>query len=506
MTRVGALENTVKNQSQQIEKLLQDHQVAQRYIRWLEEQLKLNKHRLYGRRSETTDALQLALFDETECEPLPDADISALDEKILVTQRSKKHRGRKIDTTQLPRERCVHDLPEFEKICTCGCALEKIGEDVSEQIDYVPPVFTVIEHVTPKYTCRPCHKIVSAPKPDDSPIPKSMATARLIAEVMIEKYEHHLPLYRQEKIFLQHGAQIPANTLGNWVMQGADALSPLREALFNQLNQVKVLQADETPVKVLKPDKKGYFWGFHSCDRTNRFVVFEFHLTRAARVANQRLINFQGILQTDGYSGYNELRRRSGIINLGCWDHARRKFVEVIKVSGQNESGMAGKLLKLINQLYDIERSAKELGPEQRHKLREEQSQPILAQIYQQVAEVNAPPKSGLGEAVTYLLNNRVYLCEYIHHGEAEMTNCWIENQIRPFTLGRRNWLFVGNEDSANKAALLYSLIQTCKINKINPREYLTYVLKQVHKIRRKQVDPVSLLPQFIDKNLLKSQ
>lgn len=219
----------------------------------------------------------------------------------------------------------------------------------------------------------------------------------------------------------------------------------------------------------------------------------------------QRLKNFQGILQTDGYSGYNELRRRAGIIAIGCWDPARRKFVEVIKVS-HSDQGMAGKLLAVINRLYEVERSTKELSALQQQKLRQEQSKPILDEIYSLAAVVNAPPKSGLGEAITYLLNNRIYLCEYVNHGEAEMTNCWIENQIRPFALGRRNWLFLGNEVSANKAALLYSLIQSCKINQINPRSYLIYVLKQTHKMRRKQVDPVSLPPQFIDKNFLKSQ
>jgi transposase len=348
LTRLEELENLVQAQSLRIEKLQQDYQKVQGYAHWLEEQLKLNKQRLYGRSSEGSEGLQLALFDEAECEPLPNADADTLDEKILVIQRrSKKRNGRKIDTSRLPRERCIHDLSADEKICGCGCAMEKIGEDVTEQIDYVPAVFKVIEHVTPKYACRPCHQIKAASRPEISPIPKSMATAGLIAEVIIEKYDYHLPLYRQAKIFLQHGADIPANTLGNWVMQGAEALLPLREALFNQINSIHVLQADETPVKILKPNQKGYFWGFHSCDPSNRFIVFEFNLSRAARIANLRLKHFQGILQTDGYSGYKELSRRSGVIAIGCWDHARRKFVEVIKVS-QNETGMAGKLLTVL--------------------------------------------------------------------------------------------------------------------------------------------------------------
>jgi len=291
--------------------------------------------------------------------------------------------------------------------------------------------------------------------------------------------------------------------LGNWVMGAAEVLLPLGEALWEQFLRVGVLQADETPVKILKPDKQGYLWGYHSCTPLNRFIVFEFSLTRASVNVDQRLKDYKGLLQTDGYSGYNGQRNKEDVINVGCWDHARRKFTDVIKINGQNKTGKAGEMLNLIGKLYEVEREAKGKSFDERKQLRQEKAKPVLELIHSKLQKMNAPPQSALGKAVQYGLNQWLYLSSYVDYGEVEISNCWMENQIRPFALGRKNWLFVGNETSANKAALLYSLIQTCKLNNINARVYLEYVLGQSHKMRRKEVDPIVLLPQFIDKKLL---
>jgi len=395
----------------------------------------------------------------------------------------------------------VHDLDEADKVCPCGCTLEKIHDKVSEQIDYVPAQLKVIKHVQPQYTCRKCHTMTAKKKPGY--MGKSMATVEFIADVIIKKYDHHLPLYRQSKILEQAGASIPDNTLCNWVMNAAKELAPLGEAQWKQLDAVDYLQADETPVKVLKPDKKGYLWGYHSCTPGNRFVCFEFALSRGGEIPNSRLANFQGLLQTDGYSGYNSQRRDSGIITLGCWDHARRKVLNAIKVANNNKTGVAGQLIKRIKNLYKIEKTIKSASNENRYQVRQAQSKPILDDIYQIFTNTNAPPKSALGVAITYLSNQWNELIRYVDYGQAHMSNCLMENHIRPFAVGRKNWMFVGNELSANRAALLYSLILSCKMNHINPKDYLVYVLKQTHLIRRKQVDPTTLLPQFIDKSLL---
>lgn len=490
-----------KKISEQNEKIIS----LEKELIWLKEQIKLGQQARFGKSTETSEALQVKLiFNEETCgEAESLACVEETHESITYTRRKVKQRGRNLDTSQLEREVRLHDLLEAEKICACGCVLERIGEDTSEQIEHIREQLKVIEHVRPKYTCRQCQSLKAAKKPE-SPLPKSMAGSSLITDVIIKKYEHHLPLYRQSKLFAAQGLDIPDNTLGNWVMGAGEVLLPLREAGWQQLKSIGILQVDETPVKMLKPEQEGYLWAYHSCEPGHRFILFEFCLTRAGHHVNKRLESYRGFLQTDGYSGYNSLRKQEGIIHVGCWDHCRRKFVEVVKISGQNKSGKAGDMLQIIAKLYEIESEIKGKPFAERKDMRQKRTKPILELLHARLQKINAPPQSALGKAVFYALNQWPYLSKYVDYGEVEISNCWVENQIRPFAVGRRNWLFVGNEGSANKSALLYSLIQTCKLNAIEPRKYLEYVLNQVHKIRRKEIVPVNLLPQFIDKNLLK--
>lgn len=487
-----------------ITELQQENALLKAKVAWFEEQFKLLRQRKFGRQTEKTSVMQLTVFDDFEADEVTETiePLSAETEQVTYERKKPTKNGRNIDTTHLPRERCVHDLPEDKKICACGCALEKIGEDCAEQLEFIPASIKVIEHVRPKYTCRACETITAAPKPEQ-PIAKCLAAASLITEVIVKKYDHHQPLYRQSVIFAQEGIELPDNTLGNWVMKAAELLLPLQDALWRQIPHTRYLQVDETPVKVLYPDKKAYMWAYHGIDANNRFVIFDFNLSRGANVVNARLEDFQGLLQTDGYGGYNTQRKKIDIINLGCWDHARRKFVEAIKICNDNTQGIAGWLLTSINKLYKIERQYKDAHPNQRHQARQKEAKPLLAAIFDKAANASVLPNSAVGKAVTYLLNNQPYLTEYIHHPQALISNCLIENLIRPFALGRKNWLFVGNEASAQKSALLYSLIQTCKLNHINPRHYFNYILMQVHAMRRDEVEPRLLLPQFIDTALL---
>ncbi len=479
--------------------LKNDLEKVKQKLAWYEEQIRLGKQRQFGKASEKSESLQLPLFDDAEEDP---NDAPKEPTETITYSRKKKTVGRKIDTTHLPRKRLVHDLSDEEKQCSCGCQMELMGEDISEQLEYIPAQVKVIEHVVPKYTCRKCETIKTAPKPE-TPIAKSMATASLLTEVIISKYEHHLPLYRRSKMFLQEGIDIPDNTLGNWVMKSGELLEPLGAALYAELNNVKVLQADETPVKVLDINKKGYMWGYHSCDLNNRFVIFEYNQSRSATVVNNRLSGYEGILQTDGYAGYNGMRAKAEIINIGCWAHCRRKFADVVKIT--KKAGKAHEAVSRIRKLYAVEDKAKGLSFAERKKLRQKESVPILDKMYKwlQLSINQAPPQSALGKAFGYMHNQWQYLYEYAQHGDVEIDNNWIENQIRPFALGRKNWLFVGNQKGADVAALLYGLIQTCKLNNINARRYITYVLNQTGKLRRGEVDSKALLPQFIDKNLL---
>lgn len=481
-------------------KLKNELEKSKKKVLWYEEQIKLWKERQYGKKSETLHLLQLPLFDEVEAEKESKTEEEL--ETIKYT-RKKKVAGRKIDTSKLVRESRIHDLTEEEKKCfCCGNELQKIGEDKSEQLEYIPAQLKVIEHIRPKYTCKNCETIKAAKKPE-SPIAKSMAGASLITEIIISKYEHHLPLYRRSKMFLQEGVDLPANTLGNWVMQAGEVLFPLKEALILQLAKIKVLQVDETPLKVLKKDSKSYMWCYQSYGHDNRFVIFEYSDNRKGSVADKMLENYQGILQTDGYTGYNRLRGKTGIINIGCWAHCRRKFAEIVKIT--KVTGKAHEVISYIRKLYTIEEDARDLSFAARKKLRQEKAKPILDKMYKwlQRSYTTTPPQSGLGRAIYYAFNQWKYLYEYINHGEAEIDNNWCENQIRPFALGRKNWLFAGNTRGAKNAALLYSLIQSCKLNGINARQYFNYILQQAHKLRRGEVDATSLLPQFFDKNLL---
>lgn len=484
----------------QIETLSHENTDLKNQLEWFKNQFMLANQRKYGKSSETAVSINLSFFDEKmPIEDLKDKQ-ELTDTETVTYTRKKKSKGRNFDVSKFPKEQIIHDLDEKDKICSCGEALQKAGEDTSIQVDHIPETFKVIEHVTLKYCCRRCETIKSGKKPL-SAIPKCMATAGFIAEVIIKKYEQHLPLHRQSKIFSQLGADIPDNTLGNWVMRAAEVLEPLGQAMRDQIPKVHVLQADETKVQTLKPNKKGYLWGYHGCDPGNRFILFEYSPSRGAHVPNKALKDFAGILQTDGYSGYSDLRASSLVVSVGCWDHCRRKFTDVIKVADNERKGKAAKLVLLIDRLYEIERKASQMSFDERKAHRHEHAKPVLETIKHAVVEINAPPKSLLGVAITYISNQWPYLYEYINYGEVSISNCWIENQIRPFAVGRRNWLFTGTPESANKAALLYSLIQSCKLNNINARAYLKYALNQSHAMRCGDMSPTLLLPQFIDQS-----
>jgi transposase len=477
---------------------------AEKKIDLLIEQIKLSKLRHFGKKTETSGQLQLELvFDEIE--ELQDETATESSEELTETityTRKKKTVGRKIDTSNLPREQIVYDLTEEEKRCKCGGQLKKFGEDKSEQLEYIPAQIKVIEHVCSKYSCDCCEIVKTAVKPE-MPIAKCMAAPGLITEVVIKKYEHHIPWYRQSKIFAQDGIDIPANTICNWFLKAGEVLEPLNTALKDQLNHTGILQVDETPVKVLKKESKGYMWCYHSCEPKNKFILYEYSNSRESQSVNDNLKNYQGILQTDGYSGYDAIGKKDGIIKLGCWAHCRRKFAEVVKIS--SSTGKAHEVIKWIGKLYQIESLAREQQFDfaARKKIRQEQAPAILEKIHELVTKSTVSSKSALGRAMLYTVNQWKELNGYVNHGEAEIDNNWVENQIRPFAIGRKNWLFLGNETAGNTAAFFYSILQTCRMNNIDARKYLIYALLQACKMRRGEVEPNTILPQFIDKSLL---
>ena len=421
--------------------------------------------------------------------------------------RSKNTRGLRFDTSGLPRHSVIHDLTEAEKQCGhCHLALHKIGQEISEQVEIIPTRYCVIEHVRMKYGCRCCDKIIMAPKPL-APLPKCAAGASFLTDILVNKYQAHLPLYRQSKLMKNDNFCVPDNTLGNWVLQSGKALWIMMEALWEILKG-DYLQVDETPVKVLASEKQGYVWTYFAphFGPGKGLVVFEFSETRSGKVAEDRLKNFAGLLQTDGYGGYNGLRKRATITGFGCITHARRKFHDALKVSG-DKKGIAHEMLERLKPLYALEARLREAKAtfHTRKRLRQKIAYPILKEIHRwlKLQRPNVPEKSQLGKAISYTLTQWPYLIAYIRHGAAEIDTNGVENKIRPVALGRRNWLFIGNAESGKIHALFFSLVSSCILNGLNPRVYLHYLLTQVHALRKKEIDPVTLLPDRIDKKVL---
>lgn len=453
----------------------------------LKEQLNLRKQRQFGKKTEADHSDSPSTGTQT----------------VASYTRSKRGRGSRFDISGLPRHTVIHDLPEEQKQCTC-CkqALHVIGQEVAEQVEIIPARYCVIEHVRMKYGCRACDKIVMADKPM-APIPKCAAGASLLTDVLVNRYFAHLPLYRQAKLMHSQQLLVPDNTLGNWVMKSGEALMMMHDALWGILKQ-RYLQVDETPVTVLESDKKGYIWSYYAPHVGSGLVVFEFSETRAGAVAEARLHDFNGLLQTDGYNGYVNLRKQKPrVIGLGCITHARRKFDEVIKISGDH-NGIAAEMLKKLQPLYYLEAHMRTLrcNFHTKKRLRQKVAYPQLTEIHRWLKQQrhHVLLKSQLGKAIDYTLKQWPYLIAYTRHGMAEIDTNYVENKIREIALGRRNWLFIGNPNSGKIHALFYSLVLSCVLNKLNPRVYLHYLLTQVHKLRKKEIDPTTLLPDRIDR------
>jgi hypothetical protein len=339
-----------------------------------------------------------------------------------------------------------------------------------------------------------------------APIPKCAAGASLLTDVLVNRYFAHLPLYRQAKLMHSQQLLVPDNTLGNWVMKSGEAMMMMYDALWSILNQ-RYLQVDETPVTVLESDKKGYIWSYYAPHIGQGLVVFEFSETRSGSVAESRLKDFSGLLQTDGYHGYAKLRKQTPrVIGLGCITHARRKFDEVIKISG-DQNGIAAEMLKKLQPLYYLEAHMRTLqcNFHTKKRLRQKIAYPQLKDLHRWLMQQrrHVLPKSALGKAMDYTLKQWPYLIAYTRHGQAEIDTNHVENKIREIALGRRNWLFIGNANSGKIHALFYSLVLSCVLNKLNPRVYLHYLLTQVHALRKQEVDPMSLLPDRIDREKL---
>jgi transposase len=474
-------------------------------IKYYEEQFKLSKIRQFGSLSEKGALTeQYCLFDEVENTANPQEPEPELEE-ITYTRR-KRVGKREDDLSNLPIEVVKHKLPEEEQICSiCGGALHEMGHDTRRELEIIPAQVKVIEHERTVYSCRNCEKtgdhveIVKAPTP--LPVIKgSLASPSAVAHIMTQKYVMCSPLYRQEKDWERQGLFLSRQTMANWVIRcSEDWLEPLYERMHEILLKSRVLHSDETRIQVLKepgraPTTNSFMWLYRTSGDTDRHIVlFEYQPTRSASHPKLFLDGFTGILHTDGYAGYHTL---SDITVIGCWVHARRKFADALKVIPESEriSSTAQEALKSIGYLFHLEGKWENLNPDERYRQRIEESKPIAEKFFEWLATLMVLPKSAMGKAVGYALEQRQWMMNVYIDGRAEISNNRAENAVRPFTLGRKNWLFCNTVKGAKASAVVYSIIETAKENSLKPYEYLKFLLKTIPNIvSRAELD--SLLP-----------
>lgn len=463
-------------------------------ISLLEEQLRLLRHKRFASSTEKSDT-QVELFNEAEAsEALADVDEPTDDvaETETIAYERRKSRGRKPLPEDLPRVRIEHDLADADKVCDCGCALTHIGEDISEQLDIIPATVQVLQHARQKYACKACESTVRTAALPKQPIPKSNASAGLLAYVATAKYQDALPLHRQERIFKRMAVELPRNTLANWMMRCGDLVAPLIAELDREIRRGKIIQCDETPLQVLKePDKppssQSYMWVRRSGGPDRPMVLFDYAASRAGSVAERLLDGFSGYLQTDDYAGYHAMGRQEHITHLGCWAHARRKFVEAQKAAAPKDkkakrTGKADVAINFIAKLYAVEKQTKALPSDARRQIRQEKSVPILKALREWLDKTlhSTVPKGVLGTALGYLNKNWDKLICYTDDGDVNIDNNLAENAIRPFVIGRKNWLFSATPKGAHASASLYSLIETAKANGLEPYAYLREVFARL--------------------------
>lgn len=458
----------------------QELQQRQHKIDQLTFELAYYKRQRYGAKAEQWPEEQRLLFAETR-----ETDLTALTEELSrlsapATPRISSPARRHPLPADLPRTD-IHHEPDHTD-CACGRTMQRIGEDVAEKLDYTPGVFMVERHVRGKWVCRTCDTLVQAPVPAHV-IDKGIPTTGLLAQVLVAKYQDHLPLYRLEGIFGRAGYAIPQSTLAQWVGQMGVALQPLVEALKAELLTCPVLHADETPVAMLDPGagktRRAYLWSYSigALERV-KAVVYDFAESRAGRHAQAFLGDWRGTLVCDDYSGYKALIA-DGVTEAGCMAHARRKFFEL---HTSHQSQLATVALGYFQQLYALEAPLVEVSAEERQRQRQELAIPVLESFHDWLTtqRLCIPTGSGTARAMDYTLKRWQALTQYVRDGQVPIDNNWIENQIRPIALGRKNWLFAGSLRAGQRAAAIMSLIQSARLNGHEPYAYLKDVLTRL--------------------------
>jgi transposase len=502
--------DTLLRQQSQLERQVLEQQTL---IASLQAQLRLLQLHRYGQRSERrTEDVQADLFNEAEELLDQDASQREAEEQTntdTITYERRKRSARAPLPESLPRREIEHDLTEADKRCACGGEKRRIGSQTSERLAYIPAQLYVERHIRHHYACPCCEQGVQTATKPATLLPKSNASESLLAYLITAKYQDSLPLYRMSKIFARHGVELSRNTLARWVIQCSEAVTPLIERLEQHLRQSPVMLMDETTVQVNKePGKaassRSYMWIRRGLsppgleDPQGRDItLYHYSSTRSAQVALALLADYRGALMTDGYAGYLQAVQRYRLEHATCWAHARRKFVEAENALPQGKKAPAiSAILALIRQLYTLERRWSEHTAEEKARLRPQQARPILDKLKAQLDKKSAhvTPKSKFGQAIAYTLNSWSTLSTYLENGHLPIDNNGAENGIRPFVIGRKNWLFADTVRGAQASARLYSLIETAKANGHEPYHYLRQLFEKLP-LAKTELDYEALLP-----------
>jgi len=474
----------------------------------LAEYLRLLKHQRFGRSSERSDPRQPQLFNEAEIL----ADAAQEEEEVEVPAHRRRRGGRKPLPAYLPRIEVLRDLDESEKVCPKDPehALQRLGEERSERIVYRPAELYVEVEIRPKYACGRCKDGVACRPPSLQPIPKSLASPSLLAQVATAKYVDGLPLARQEKVLARLGIDLPRATLAAWMIRCGELVSPLTDLLLEGVRAGDYVLADETPFQVLKERGKraespSYMWVLRKEDREHPLLYYEYAPTRSGEVVRRLLAGFQGFLQSDGYGGYDGFGGEPGVVHVGCFAHARRKFDEALRGQSRSKRSqghtsskhrLADQGLARINALFKLERSLRGISSEERHRLRQEKLAPLLAALreWATTARDRVPPTSLTGKAIDYMDKQWPKLVRVLEDGRIELSTNSVERAIRPFVIARKAWLFADTPSGATASARLYSLVETAKANGVEPRRYLEAIFTRLPAARTR-ADYEALLP-----------
>ncbi len=454
----------------------------------LRARLEAELRRYLGAKADKIDPNQLeipfeelveAVLADSEPEPAPEVKEAPDAEEAPAAPKKRGAHGRAPLPKNLTRVRVEH-RPEDTHCCQCQREMAPMGEEVTEELDWQPACFFVTEHVRVKYACKHCQEgVVIAPLPP-RPIEKGRPGPGLLAHVLVSKYADHLPLNRMEGILARHGIEISRSTMCDWVRDSAQLLWPIVRALKQSVLESMVLHTDATGVlcqenSQSRRTRKAHLWAWVG-DR--REVVYDFTLTKEQSEPKRFLGNWRGHLQCDAASNFHQVLESGEVIEVGCWAHARRRFVDALA----SDTARASRILALVQMLYHVEAEARALDPPARRTLRQEQSKPILERIREEVelASRTALPKSALGDALGYVRNQWIALNRFVEDGRLAIDNNAAERALRGVAVGRKNWLFAGSEDGGKRAAVIYSLIGTCKLLGIEPFAYLRDVLERL--------------------------